>query len=129
MAGGRASKPNVELIPSPDEKNPSLANPASSTLEPPGLLRPRRFRSLRLGISLRMSRDLTELCHPALLNLLRLGSCSEQLLHLILKLLGTLRLLLPPGLKLLLHGGKLSLSLIARLCGFAQSRTRCNDLG
>src|SRR3954452_5619235 len=40
----------VSVIPSPDEKNPSLANPASSTLEPPGLLRPGRFRSLRLGI-------------------------------------------------------------------------------
>jgi hypothetical protein len=51
-----------------------------------------------------MSRDLTERRHPALLNLLRLGSCSEQLLHQILKLLGALRLLLPPWLKLLLEG-------------------------
>ena len=40
------------LIPSPDEENPSLANPASSTLEPPGPLRPGRFRSLRLGMRL-----------------------------------------------------------------------------
>jgi hypothetical protein len=39
------------LIPIPDEENPSLANPASSTLEPPGPLRPGRFRSLRLGIT------------------------------------------------------------------------------
>ena len=47
-----------------------------------------------ISLSLRMSRDLTERRHPALLNLLRLGSCSEQLLHQILKLLGALRLLL-----------------------------------
>src|SRR3954470_11927438 len=71
-----------------------------------------------ISLSLRMSRDLTERRHPALLNLLRLGSCSEQLLHQILKLLGALRLLLP-GLKLLLDRGKLRLSLIARLCRFA----------
>src|SRR3954449_11855305 len=42
---------HTALIPGPDEENPSLANPASSTLEPPGLLRPGRFRSSRLGIS------------------------------------------------------------------------------
>src|SRR5436305_6344037 len=38
------------LIPSPDEENPSLANAASSALDPPGPLRPGRFRSLRFGI-------------------------------------------------------------------------------
>src|SRR3954466_6689729 len=41
---------NGGLIPSPDEENPSLANAASSALDPPGPLRPGRFRSLRLGI-------------------------------------------------------------------------------
>src|SRR5689334_17682476 len=49
---------NERLIPSPDEENPSLANPASSTLEPPGPLRPGRFRSLRLGM--RHEQGLTE---------------------------------------------------------------------
>src|SRR5204862_6271292 len=38
------------VIPYPDEENPSLANAASSALDPPGPLRPGRFRSLRLGI-------------------------------------------------------------------------------
>src|SRR3954470_8567948 len=38
-------------LPSPDEENPSPANPASSSLEPPSPLRFDRFRSLRLGIS------------------------------------------------------------------------------
>src|SRR3954468_15543446 len=39
------------VIPSPDEENPSPANPASSSLEPPSPLRFDRFRSLRLGIT------------------------------------------------------------------------------
>src|SRR5690242_19563984 len=37
-------------LPSPDEENPSPANPASSRVEPLGPLRFDRFRSLRLGI-------------------------------------------------------------------------------
>jgi hypothetical protein len=40
-----------------------------------------------------------------------------------------LRLLLALVLKLCLNRGKLRLSLIARLCRFAQSRTGGNDLG
>jgi len=47
-------------IPSPDEENPSLANPASSTLEPPGLLRSGRFRSLRLGMRSLFDRKLPD---------------------------------------------------------------------
>src|SRR3954468_7861099 len=92
-----------------------------------GLLLPCHFEPISnfgeflsaISLSLRMSRDLTERRAPALLSLLRLGSRLGQLLHQILKLLGTLRLLLPPGLKLLLNRGKLRLSLIARLCRFA----------
>src|SRR4051794_1382340 len=43
------------LIPCPDEENPSLANAASSALDPPGPLRPGRFRSLRLGITITLT--------------------------------------------------------------------------
>jgi len=82
-----------------------------------------------ISLQLRMGCEFVERRAPALLSLLRLGSRLGQLLHQILKLSGALRLLLPPGLKLLLDRGKLRLSLIADLCGFVQPRAGCSDHG
>jgi hypothetical protein len=73
--------------------------------------------------------DLVQRCDPALLQLLSFGSCSKQLLRSALDLLSDLRLLLAPGLELLLDRGKLPLCLIAGLCGFAHLHRGCNDFG
>src|SRR5215213_3692333 len=69
------------------------------------------------------------LSDATLLDVLSFGSRLGQLLHVHLDLLRDLRLLLALVLKLCLNRGILRLSLIARLCRFAQSRTGRNDLG
>jgi hypothetical protein len=115
----------------------SLPRNARKTLAGLGLLLPGCFEPASdfgqlLGafdLGVRNGCDFIERRDATLFDILSFGSRLGQLLHVHLDLLRDLRLLLALVLKLCLNRGMLCLSLIARLCRFAQSRTGGNDLG